>query len=44
VRLGRTPSRLDAPPPARGAHSEEILAEFGLSADEIAALRAAGTI
>jgi formyl-CoA transferase len=44
VRLGRTPSRLDAPPPARGAHSEEILAEFGLSADEIAALRAAGAI
>ena len=44
VRLARTPSRLDAPPPGRGAHNEEILAEFGLTPDEIAALRAAGTI
>jgi formyl-CoA transferase len=43
-RLGRTPSRLAAPPPGRGAHNEEILAEFGVSPDEIAALRAAGTI
>ncbi|MBL8806700.1 MAG: CoA transferase [Rhodospirillales bacterium] len=42
--LNRTPSRLDAPPPARGAQSEEILAEFGLANDEIAALKAAGTI
>jgi formyl-CoA transferase len=42
--LSRTPSRLDRAPPARGAHSEEILAEFGLGNDEIAALRAAGTI
>jgi crotonobetainyl-CoA:carnitine CoA-transferase CaiB-like acyl-CoA transferase len=33
-----------APPPGRGAHNEEILAEFGVSPDEIAALRAAGTI
>ena len=44
VALGRTPSRLAAPPPARGEHSEEILAEFGLSPGEVAALRAAGTI
>ena len=44
VRLSRTPSHLDAPPPGRGAHNDEILAEFGLSPDEIADLRAAGTI
>ena len=42
--LSRTPSRLDRPPPARGAQNDEILAEFGLSNDEIAVLRAAGTI
>jgi formyl-CoA transferase len=42
--LSRTPSHLDTPPPAQGAHNDEVLAEFGLSAGEIAALRAAGTI
>lgn len=42
--LSRTPSRLDTPPPARGAQNDEILAEFGLKDDEIAALKAAGTI
>ncbi len=42
--LSRTPGRLDTPPPARGAHNDEILAEFGLAKDEIAALKAAGTI
>jgi formyl-CoA transferase len=44
VALSRTPSRLEAPPPAQGAHNDEILAEFGLTAAEIAALKAAGTI
>jgi len=44
VALSRTPSRLAAAPPGRGAHSDEILSEFGLSPDEVAALRAAGTI
>jgi crotonobetainyl-CoA:carnitine CoA-transferase CaiB-like acyl-CoA transferase len=42
--LSRTPSHLDTPPPAQGAHNDEVLAEFGLAAGEIAALRAAGTI
>jgi formyl-CoA transferase len=42
--LSRTPSHLDRRPPERGADSEEVLAEFGFSRDEIAALRAAGTI
>ncbi|PWB65392.1 MAG: formyl-CoA transferase [Bradyrhizobiaceae bacterium] len=39
VSLSRTPSRLAAPPPARGEHTDEVLAEFGFSRQEIAALR-----
>jgi formyl-CoA transferase len=42
--LSRTPSHLDRRPPERGADSEEVLEEFGFSLDEIAALRAVGTI
>ena len=42
--MSRTPSRLAGPPPARGEQNDEILTEFGLDKDEIAALRAAGTI
>jgi formyl-CoA transferase len=42
--LGRTPSRLVAPPPERGEHNEEVLAEFGFSASEIASLRKAKII
>jgi formyl-CoA transferase len=44
VTLSRTPSHLDRRPPERGGDSEEVLAEFGFSCDEIASLRAAGTI
>jgi crotonobetainyl-CoA:carnitine CoA-transferase CaiB-like acyl-CoA transferase len=32
------------PTPERGAHTGEVLAEFGFSADEITALRAAEAI
>ena len=32
------------PPPMLGEHTEEILAEIGLSADEIAAMRASNAI
>ena len=37
-RFSRTPGALHAPPPLRGEHSREILAEFGFSEVEIAAL------
>ena len=44
VSLSRTPSMIAQPTPERGEHSEETLAEFGFSNDEIAALRASGAI
>jgi formyl-CoA transferase len=44
VTLSRTPSRLAAPPPGPGEHGEEVLAEFGFSVREIAALRASGAL
>jgi len=34
----------DLPPPALGEHTDQVLGEFGLEADEIARLRAAGVI
>lgn len=39
-RLSRTPSEVVTHPPALGEHTDAILAEMGLSAEEIAALRA----
>ncbi|MEE8445026.1 MAG: CaiB/BaiF CoA-transferase family protein [Alphaproteobacteria bacterium] len=39
IELSRTPSRLVTAPPARGQHNAEVLAEFGLSEDEIADLQ-----
>ena len=39
IRLSRTPSRLATAPPGRGADSDELLQELGLSEEEIAALR-----
>jgi formyl-CoA transferase len=39
VALGRTPSKLVAPPPDRGEHTDEVLGEAGFSAAEIASLR-----
>ena len=41
VTLSRTPSKMVAPPPERGEHTDEVLKEFGFSAQEIAALRKA---
>ncbi|MBI3707855.1 MAG: CoA transferase [Proteobacteria bacterium] len=42
--LSRTPSRIAAPPPELGEHTDEVLAEFGYSAKEIAAFRQANVI
>ena len=37
-RFSRTPGAIAAPPPLRGEHGADILAEFGFTAEEIAAL------
>jgi crotonobetainyl-CoA:carnitine CoA-transferase CaiB-like acyl-CoA transferase len=42
--LSRTPSKLVAPPPGRGQHTDAVLKEFGFSAKQIAALRQADAI
>lgn len=39
VALSRTPSRIAAPPPGQGQHTDEVLQEFGFSSEEIAELR-----
>ncbi|CAN5507497.1 CoA transferase [soil metagenome] len=44
IRLGFAEQRVAHPAPALGEHSEEILREAGLSASEVAALKAAGAI
>jgi crotonobetainyl-CoA:carnitine CoA-transferase CaiB-like acyl-CoA transferase len=42
--LSRTPSRLKAPPPKLGEHTDTVLKEFGFSAREIAALHKARAV
>ena len=42
VTLSRTPSRIAARPPEFSEHTDEVLREFGFSADEIAALKRSG--
>ena len=42
--LSRTPSKLAAPPPSRGQHTDAVLKEFGFSPKQIAALRKAAAI
>jgi crotonobetainyl-CoA:carnitine CoA-transferase CaiB-like acyl-CoA transferase len=44
VVLSRTRSRIAAPPPGLGQHTNEVLKEFGFSAREIAALRKANAL
>jgi alpha-methylacyl-CoA racemase len=43
-RFSRTPGALSSPPPAPGEHTDDALADWGFTADERAALRAAGAI
>ena len=43
-RLSGTPGSIRRPPPHEGQHTEELLVELGLGADEVAALRTAGAI
>jgi len=42
VKMSETPATIDRPAPLVGQHGREILAEFGVSSDEIAALEKAG--
>ena len=42
--LSRTPSSMAARPPEFGEQTEEVLAEFGFSADEVAQLRQAKVV
>jgi crotonobetainyl-CoA:carnitine CoA-transferase CaiB-like acyl-CoA transferase len=44
IRLGFAEQQIARPAPALGQHSDQILAEAGLSRDEIASLRASGAI
>lgn len=44
VTLSRTPSKVAMPTPERGEHTDEVLAEFGFSADEIEALKKANAV
>jgi crotonobetainyl-CoA:carnitine CoA-transferase CaiB-like acyl-CoA transferase len=44
VTLSRSGSRMAVRPPALGEHTDEVLAEFGFGADEIAALRKAKAV
>jgi alpha-methylacyl-CoA racemase len=43
-RFSRTPGALDRPPAPPGVHTDEVLAELGFGADELARLRAAGVV
>ncbi len=44
VKLSETPGAIERPPPLHGEHTDQVLAELGYGADEIAALRAGAVI
>ena len=44
VSLSRTPSKVVAPPPDLGEHTDAVLKEFGFKPKEIAALRKANAV
>ena len=43
-RFSRTDSSIQRPPPHAGQHTDNVLADFGFSADELATLRESGAI
>ena len=43
-RFSATPTQLELPPPAVGEHTDAVLAELGLSGDEVRRLREAGVV
>jgi len=43
-RFSRTPAELDRPPASPGQHTDEVLADWGFSTDEVAALRSARAV
>ena len=43
-RFSRTPGSIERPPPHAGQHTNEILAEWGLSDDRVAELKASGAV
>ena len=43
-RFSATPARLDLPPPTVGEHTNAVLADLGLSGDEVRRLREAGVV
>jgi crotonobetainyl-CoA:carnitine CoA-transferase CaiB-like acyl-CoA transferase len=44
TKMSGTPTRASGPAPALGQHTDDVLRAGGLSDDEIAALRAGGTV
>jgi crotonobetainyl-CoA:carnitine CoA-transferase CaiB-like acyl-CoA transferase len=42
VQLERTPSTIARSTPKRGEHTEEILSQLGISADDLTRLKASG--
>ena len=44
VKLSRTPGVVERPGPALGEHTEEVLREAGLDADQVAALLRSGAV
>ncbi|MEZ0123457.1 MAG: CaiB/BaiF CoA transferase family protein [Candidatus Reddybacter sp.] len=43
-RFSATPSSIKSPTPDTGVHTDEVLADWGISADKVAALKASGAI